>query len=153
MIKVKGDLIKLALKGKFDVIVHGCNCFCTMNRGIARSIRIEFPEALEADLKTEKGDRSKLGTFTYARVIRSIYKIGIINAYIQYDYRGEGVKVDYDSVRTVFRNLKHYFKYKRVGIPLIGAGLAGGNWDIISEIILKELDGVDLTLVRFYNDN
>jgi O-acetyl-ADP-ribose deacetylase (regulator of RNase III) len=36
MIKyVDGDLIKLALKGEFDVIVHGCNCFCQMGAGIA----------------------------------------------------------------------------------------------------------------------
>jgi len=32
---VKGDLIKFALKGYFDVITHGCNCFCTMGSGIA----------------------------------------------------------------------------------------------------------------------
>ena len=36
MIKyIKGDLIKLAQKGKFDIIAHGCNCFCTMGAGIA----------------------------------------------------------------------------------------------------------------------
>ncbi len=23
---IKGDLVKLALAGQFDVIVHGCNC-------------------------------------------------------------------------------------------------------------------------------
>ena len=36
---IKGDLIKLALQGEFDVIVHGCNCFCTMGAGIAKSIK------------------------------------------------------------------------------------------------------------------
>lgn len=25
-----GDLIAQAKKGKYDVIVQGCNCFCTM---------------------------------------------------------------------------------------------------------------------------
>ena len=30
MKEVFGDLIELALVGKFDVIVHGCNCFSTM---------------------------------------------------------------------------------------------------------------------------
>ena len=43
--KIKGDLIKLAIKGDFDVIIHGCNCFCTMGAGIAKSIKTAFPEA------------------------------------------------------------------------------------------------------------
>lgn len=32
---IKGDLIQLALANEFDVIIHGCNCFCTMGKGIA----------------------------------------------------------------------------------------------------------------------
>ena len=27
--EIEGDLIKLAQEGKFDVIAHGCNCFCS----------------------------------------------------------------------------------------------------------------------------
>ena len=32
---IKGNLISLALAGEFEVIIHGCNCFCTMGAGIA----------------------------------------------------------------------------------------------------------------------
>ena len=39
---VKGDLIHLALAGEFDVIVHGCNCYCTMGVGIAKTIKQKF---------------------------------------------------------------------------------------------------------------
>ena len=39
MNKIKGDLIKFAINGKFDVIIHGCNCFCTMGAGIAKTIK------------------------------------------------------------------------------------------------------------------
>jgi O-acetyl-ADP-ribose deacetylase (regulator of RNase III) len=49
---VTGDLLKLALEGHFDVIVHGCNCQCAMGAGIALSIKNQFPEAYEADLRT-----------------------------------------------------------------------------------------------------
>ena len=45
---VDGDLIKLALNGTFDVIVHGANCQCTMGAGIAKAIKATFPEAYEA---------------------------------------------------------------------------------------------------------
>lgn len=41
--EIKGDLVNQA--EQFDVIVHGCNCFCTMNSGIAPQIRKNWPEA------------------------------------------------------------------------------------------------------------
>mmetsp|Transcript_48489 Transcript_48489/g.117305 ORF Transcript_48489/g.117305 Transcript_48489/m.117305 type:complete len:196 (+) Transcript_48489:130-717(+) len=65
---VHGDLLKLAMNGEFDVIVHGCNCFCQMGAGIARSIRHKFPQAYIEDIQTIKGDKSKLGTYTVSIV-------------------------------------------------------------------------------------
>jgi O-acetyl-ADP-ribose deacetylase (regulator of RNase III) len=49
---INGNLIKHALEGKFDVVIHGCNCSCTMGAGIAKSIKDQFPEAYQADLIT-----------------------------------------------------------------------------------------------------
>jgi len=63
MIVLKGDLIQIALAGRFDVIIHGCNCFCTMGAGIAKLIRDNFPEAYQADLETVVGNKEKLGTY------------------------------------------------------------------------------------------
>ena len=68
MKKITGDLIKLALEGEFDVIVHGCNCFCTMGAGIAKTIKQKFPAAYEADLQTVNGDKSKLGQISWANI-------------------------------------------------------------------------------------
>ncbi len=59
---VHGDLIKLALTGEFDVIIHGCNCQCEMGAGIAKAIKSTFPEAYQADLETEEGSRDKFRT-------------------------------------------------------------------------------------------
>ena len=67
---VRGDLIKLALAGQFDVIVHGCNCMCAMGAGIAKGIKATFPEAYAADCATPRGAREKLGTISTARVER-----------------------------------------------------------------------------------
>jgi O-acetyl-ADP-ribose deacetylase (regulator of RNase III) len=146
---VKGDLIKLTLEGNFDIIVHGCNCFCTMGAGIAKSIKAEFPEAFMADQKTEKGDRSKPGSYTQATPIRHCHSITVINAYTQFNYRGKGIKADYDAIRRVFKKLKTEYSGKRFGLPLIGAGLAGGDWKVICGIISKELQGEDYTFVEF----
>ena len=100
MQKTKGDLIKLALNGEFDVIVHGCNCFCTMGKGIALTIKNVFPEAYQADLKTNKGDKQKLGKYSYAKLQRNGYQITVINAYTQYHYGGRGDKADYNAIKV-----------------------------------------------------
>jgi O-acetyl-ADP-ribose deacetylase (regulator of RNase III) len=150
---VSGDLIDLAKEGYFDIIVHGCNCFCTMGKGIAVQIKQEFPEAYQEDLRTTKGDESKLGTFSSAYIDR--YDLTVINAYSQYDYRptykNDGVtRCDYEAIRKVFRKIAEDFDNTvRIGYPKIGCGLAGGDWDLVSKIIDEELRGFNHTLVDF----
>ena len=149
MRKIKGDLIELAIDGEFDLIIHGCNCFCTMGAGIAKTIKLKFPEAYKADLKTEKGDKSKLGTISVAETETENGKLIIVNGYTQFNWRGNGYKADYDAIRNVFKKVKEKFSGLRIGYPAIGAGLAGGDWNIISEIIEQELDGENHTFVEF----
>ena len=67
MIKyVDGDLIQLALDRNFDVIGHGCNCFCTMGAGIAPQMARAFwcndPTKYPWEGDEHKGDYRKLGT-------------------------------------------------------------------------------------------
>ena len=146
---IEGDLIALALEGQFDVIIHGCNCFCTMGAGIARAIQDEFPEAYAADLVTIKGDRNKLGDYSYATVERNNRTITIVNGYTQFHYPGESALADYDAVARLFKKVKQDFAGKRIGYPKIGAGLAGGDWERISQIIDQELAGEDHSLVVY----
>lgn len=146
---IEGDLIELAKSGRFDVIIHGCNCFHTMGAGIAQSIRREFPEAYHADLRTPKGSRSKLGTIGFVEIVRNGHSLIVVNGYTQFDYRGRGVKVDYRAVQSVMSAVRQSFTGKRIGYPKIGAGLARGDWDRISRIIDEELAGEDHTLVVY----
>lgn len=146
---VRGDLIALAIAGDFDVIIHGCNCQNTMGAGIARSIKQQFPAAYEADKATAKGSREKLGTYSSATVDCDGRDLTIVNAYTQFNWRGRGIKADYDAIRSVFARIKNDFSGERIGYPLIGAGLAGGDWGVISQIITEELDGENHTLVEY----
>lgn len=145
---IKGDLINFVLDGKFDVIIHGCNCFCTMGGGIAKTIKDKFPEAFEADKLTKKGDLSKLGDFSYAIVIRNGNSFTIVNAYTQGTFWESNIQVDYYAIREIFQKVRLRYSGKRIGYPKIGAGLGGGNWSIISKIINEELKGEDHTLVE-----
>jgi O-acetyl-ADP-ribose deacetylase (regulator of RNase III) len=149
MKKVKGDLIALAQAGAFDVIVHGCNCFCTMGAGIARGIAKTFPKALAEDKRTGKGDRGKLGQISVAEIAQGDLRLTVVNAYTQFDWRGQGRKADYDAIRSSFSIIADRFAGKRIGFPMIGAGLAGGDWQVIEGIIEAELAGLDYTLVVF----
>ena len=148
---VEGDLIKLALEGNFDVIIHGCNCFRTMGKGIASTIKRVFPQAYEADRETIGGDVNKLGDYSLAVVKKSFGQIAVVNAYTQFRYNPkygmDGKHADYDAIRSVFRKIKEDMHGMRIGYPKIGAGLAGGDWSVISKIIDEELEGEDHTLV------
>lgn len=62
-----GDLLQLALAGEFDVIVHGCNCFGDMGKGIALAVKQQFPEAYQADLATAK---QKVIVQSWGRLVR-----------------------------------------------------------------------------------
>jgi len=151
MKKVTGDLIKLAQQGEFDVIVHGCNCFNTMGSGVARAIRCNFSHAAEADRITKRGDKEKLGTITFSTEydysVTPSTSLTIVNAYTQYNYGRTKRHVDYDAVRSCFRQVKLTFSGLRIGFPAIGAGLGGGDWSVIKKIICEELEGEDYTLI------
>ncbi len=142
---ITGDLIELAQAGEFDVIVHGCNCMCTMKRGIAKQISETFPQAAIADAQTEKGGRDKLGTYTSVTAGNLV----IVNAYTQFHWRGKGVLADYDAIKNVFTQIARDFPDKRIGYPKIGAGLAKGDWEVIYPIICQALSACNHTLVEF----
>lgn len=146
---VRGDLIELAKAGEFDVIIQGCNCQCRMGRGIALTIKQQFPEAFVADCQTTIGDRTKLGTFTTVHIDRDGWNFTIVNGYTQFNWQGEGVLADYAAIRSVFRQVQQQFSEQRIGYPKIGAGLAKGDWAIISGIIEAELAGENHTYVEF----
>jgi len=152
---ITGNLIDLALEGHFDIIAHGANCFCTMGAGIAKEIKEKIPDAFYADQRTKRGSIMKLGCYTFADLeIMNKGWLRIINAYTQYRYGrnhedGDQTPIDYDAVTLVMRKINHDHKGKSIGLPLIGAGLAGGNWSVIESIIEKELKNMDVTIVRF----
>jgi O-acetyl-ADP-ribose deacetylase (regulator of RNase III) len=145
MIKtVCGDLILLAKEGKFDVICHGANCMVTMGAGIAKQIKKMFPEAYKADQKTLRGDRRKLGTCTWANCEGVI----VINAYTQFGYGRGRMNVDYDAIRSCMKWIAEKYRGKRIGLPKIGAGLGGGDWTKIKQIIEDELGDLNVTIVE-----
>lgn len=148
---IDGDLIRFCRAGKFDVMVHGCNCWCQMGSGIAKQVRAECPEAYMTDQMTNAGDMAKLGTLTYATIEPKQGRDAefiCVNLYSQYNYGKDGKQyLDYKALERGLIRLKGLFSDKRIGLPLIGAGLAGGDWKVIEKIIERILGDCDVTIV------
>jgi O-acetyl-ADP-ribose deacetylase (regulator of RNase III) len=160
--EVQGNLITLALEGKFDVITHGCNCFCTMGAGIAPQMAKAFGcDKFKMEQKQLCNNIDKLGCIDFERVqvkdgiILNNYHVeakwvDIVNSYTQFHYGSKfGVPLDYEALTLCLRKINHQFKGKHIGLPKIGSGLAGGDWYKIREIIKKELNDMSVTVVIY----
>jgi O-acetyl-ADP-ribose deacetylase (regulator of RNase III) len=166
--EIDGDLIKMFQNGEFDVIAHGCNCFATMGAGIALTVGKQFPEAKLADeqLAIPNG-RQRLGKLSYTEIETTKNKRWenplLFNLYTQYnpgpDFR---MKAFISSIRAMKRTIKSEMVYMnddkkivwepsniRIGLPLIGCGIAGGDWGEVSEVIKNELSEFDVTIIHF----
>lgn len=165
---IDGDLITLAKEGKFDVIAHGCNCLSTMGAGIAPQMAKAFG-ADKFEMETWGPTIEKLGNIDYQTFVlgenaiwsledgknnRNEPELIVVNAYTQNMYgrnHSDGVLVpfDYEAFTICMRKMNHVFKGKHIGMPKIGAGLAGGNWNRIEHIINMELRDCGVTIVNY----
>jgi O-acetyl-ADP-ribose deacetylase (regulator of RNase III) len=150
----KGNLLNLAEAGAFDIVVQGCNCFNTMGGGIAREIRERYPMAAAVDTETTRGDYTKLGNWTVGLNDLTDRRFLIINAYTQYNM-SQGTDVfEYTAFELILQKLCHAYGDKRIGLPYIGMGLAGGDKNVILEQIEHfaqkvAAKGGSVTLVEF----
>lgn len=135
----KGDL----LNARTPLIAHGCNAQGKMKSGVAKAIRASHPEAFDRYKSTFDKQGLKLGQVIWA--MSDFYNLKghyrwIANVITQdkfgYD---EKLYVDYDALREgltqVAQDAVDRFGLYEFAIPKIGAGLGGGDWDIIYEIL------------------
>jgi len=157
--EVDGDLISLALQGEFEVIAHGCNCFCKMRRGLAYQMSRQFNcndgALYPKEQPARRGDVTKLGTIegnyhtnlTRCKSNGSFLKV--VNMYTQYYWSDSKKPFDYDAFKSCLMALNQDYAGKTIGLPKIGTGLAGGEWEIIKEIIQEEMKDCHVTVVNF----
>lgn len=141
-----GNFITEAESGKYTYAIHGCNCFNTFGKGLAKQVARAFPQARDADRNTIKGDRNKMGRVALV----DCGKVTIVNAYTQYDYWSDGPRVDYDAVQSCFEAMKNWLDLEEgrsILIPKIGAGLAGGDWNKIRSDIRDILGDRNFSIV------
>lgn len=143
---LKGDLFAELDTGKYDVLVHGCNCFNTMGAGIAKLIKNRFPEAYAVDCKTTKGNKNKLGNVSIALLQHGGKNLFVVNAYTQYSY-GRGPDAKYADLQALASCLKAVQKKlgdpeagRRILMPKIGCGIGNLDWASVKEVIAETLE-------------
>ena len=124
-------------------IVHQVNCRGKMGSGVAGQLRKKYPSIFTEYSRIVReyirdGEKNPiLGTINVVPVTN---KLSIINIFTQYDYGYDGKQyTNYDAIEQAFTKIKLInIKNKPVYIPYgMGAGLGGGNWVVISNIIKK----------------
>lgn len=156
---IKGDLIALAKAGEFDAIFHGCNCFHTMGSGIAKQIKEHFPGAYRADVSgTECGDIRKLGNWTYCCYTGEYHTLYVYNLYTQFKYGTDESHFNCAAFKLILDKLEQRLfenaVIMRLGFPLIGCGLAGGDPIIVKGMLEQFAENVakygnTVTLVEY----
>lgn len=129
-------------------ILHGCNAQGKMNSGVAKAIREHYPSAYAVYMHQYEKGENWLGSSTFAYQEDGKYVInGITQQYYGYDGKQY---VNYGAIREVVEGINWWMEeehgyYYPVAIPKIGAGLGGGDWDLI-EKIFKETAKFDVVV-------
>ena len=142
------ELIKMAKQGSFDVITYGCNCLSIMSAGIAVPMNLHF-DCSQFPMELSGPSVEKLGNIDYKVVEFGDIAFTVVNSYTQF-YPSVRLKpLDYEALTLCMRKINLMFKGKHIGLPQIGAGLAGGDWNRIKQIIQTELKDCKVTVVIY----
>jgi len=135
----KGDLLQAMRDKEVDHIIHGCNSLGVMGSGIAKQIRDEYPKCFEV----YKNGVLRLGWSSH-------YKDGeasIFNLITQSDFHPRTVRhCNYEALAVGLHDLNELYAGSHFGLPKIGAGLGGGDWNVIEAIIKSEMKDCKVTI-------
>lgn len=131
---IQENLIQMIGQVSIQSLAHGCNCFNKMGAGFALQLARRVPDVMGADLATSPGDMKKLGTFSTCIA----EGIKFYNLYTQFFYGRTESHFDYMAFRTSLQTAIEDAKSQgltSMHMPMIGAGLAQGDWQRILECI------------------
>lgn len=115
-----------------NIILHGCNQQGVMGSGVAKVLRDKWPEVYINYRTIFESTGLVLGEIYPVR----IGDITVINAITQENYGRDGKRyAKYHAIISVFEKIEQQYSNARIALPRIGAGLGGGQWSTISEII------------------
>jgi len=133
----KGCLITALKLGEVNAIAHGVNCQGVMGSGIAVQIRNEWMDVYYKyrDFYMREGSYPEDLLGKCNKVITYDDKI-VYNLFTQLTFGKFGRHVSYEALFKAFSEMLADPELPVIiGIPRIGCGLAGGDWDVVSRLI------------------
>lgn len=138
---VNGDLLNAPQK----YIAHGVNCRGVMGAGVALAIKNKWPSVFTEYKKycsTFYDVNSLLGQCNIAYVDNNR---SVFNCFTQTDCGNTGLRyISYDAIAQCFGYINYLIKDEvdQIALPKIGAGLGGGDWNVIERIIESECKNI-----------
>ncbi|MGX4585352.1 macro domain-containing protein [Paenibacillus chitinolyticus] len=142
---VQGNLMEAAE----DIIGHQVNCMGVMGAGLAKLIKRDYPEVFK-QYKLSCSNKGEL--LGHCQIVPTKNEKCIANLFGQYGYGVQKRHTDYIALRGALNELKSLAMKSGQSIALpynIGCGLAGGDWDIVGQIIEEVFIDYDVTLYKF----
>ena len=100
----------------------------------------------ELEAPVYRGYINKLGQIYFRSIPLDDGQVTVVNAYTQYK---PGANLDYSALELCLTKINHTFSGQHIGLPKIGAGIAGGDWNFIKTIIQTTLVDCSVTIVNF----
>lgn len=117
------------------IIVQGCNAQGVMGSGVAKAIRERYPIVYEIYNRAFREHGLTVGSVVNVSVKQSL----VVASAITQEFFGKENKkyVSYSGISEAFCTIARHANESKsdVHYPLIGAGLGGGDWAIIQQII------------------
>lgn len=130
--EIHGSILDTELR----FIAHGVNAQDVIGSGVAKVLYEKYPEVKkryhEYCSSVEIGRR--LGSIC-STTIQKDGKV-IFNMFTQFEYGYDGKRyVNYAAIVQCFTKIVNQGTVKVLAIPKIGCGLAGGDWEIVKQLI------------------
>lgn len=127
---------------KGQVIIHGCNAQGVMGAGVAKQIKDKYHLCYNK-YKRDIAGGAGLGNVSW--YWDKDDDLWIANAITQENYGTDKRQLNYVALINAFMSALYTTKNleRELHFPMIGAGLAGGDWGIISTLI-NDADPYDL---------
>ena len=144
----EGDLFRIPQLRNY---AHGCNCAGAMGRGIALQFKHKFPQMYEQYKALCKTNKYVVGdVFKYSYKDGVIYNLGTQKTW------WEKAELEYiEKSLCKMMQMAENDKVTEIAMPAIGAGLGGGNWNEIKQVINNAAStqpSVDLYVIERYAD-
>lgn len=147
---IEGDL----LNTQHGIIGHQVNCYGIMGAGLAKQIKAKFSNVFKeySSLCNLYENRDKrldlLGQCQFVAIGKDKY---IANIFGQYGMGTSRQQTDYDALYRGLLELMSYSVKNELSVALpygLGCGLAGGDWEIVSDMISDVFINSDISLYR-----